>query len=172
MELYETIAKRRSVRKYQERPLDEEALKRIMKAVSYAPSAKNIQPYVFIMVRDPEVKAKLAAAAFGAKWMAEAPVVLVVLGNVEDAYGTMGGFQSSVFIDAAIAIDHLTLAATAEGLGTCWIGAFSEEKVIDILGLEDNDWRVVAMVPIGYSMDEPEPRPRKSISELFRNERL
>ncbi|MDG6220599.1 MAG: nitroreductase family protein [Candidatus Thermoplasmatota archaeon] len=172
MEINEAIMKRRSVRKYQERPVDEEALKQIMKAVSYAPSAKNIQPYIFILVRDPDMKAKLAHAAFGAKWIAEAPIVVVLLGNVEDAYGTMGGYQSSVFIDAAIALDHLTLAATAEGLATCWIGAFSEEKVVDAMGIDDNDYRVVALTPLGYPAEEPGPRPRKGISQLFRNERL
>ena len=172
MELIEAITKRRSVRKYQERPVDEEALKRVMKAVSHAPSAKNIQPYVFILVRDPDMKARLAAAAFGAKWIAEAPIVVVALGNVEDAFATMGGYQSSVSIDTAIALDHLTLAAVNEGLATCWIGSFSEEKVLDAMEIDDNDWRVVAMTPLGHPAEEPEPRPRKNISQLFMNEHL
>jgi len=172
MELIEAITTRRSVRRYQERPVEEDALKRVKKAVTYAPSAKNIQPYAFILVRDPDMKSKLAAAAFGAKWLTEAPIIVVALGNVEDAYATMGGYQSSVFIDTAIALDHLTLAATAEGLGTCWIGAFSEEKVLYAMDIDDNDWRVVAMTPLGYPLEEPEPRPRKNSSQIFRNEAL
>ena len=152
--------------------MPEDVLKRIMKAVTYAPSAKNLQPYVFVLVRDVDTKKKLVQACYGERWIAEAPIIVVALGNVNDAYPTIGGYMSSFAIDTAIAMDHLILAATNEGLGTCWIGAFDEEKVKKALGITGHDWRVVALTPLGYPAEEPEPRDKKNVWEIFKNERL
>jgi len=171
MDFTEVVKARRSVRKYTSSPLDEEAVKRIFRAFRQAPSASNKQPYKLLVIRDEDKKLKLVHACKGAKWIAEPPIVLVACAYVDEAYPTMGGYMSSYPIDVAIALDHLTLAAAAEGIGTCWIGAFSEERVKDVLDLP-KDVKVVALMPMGYPAEEPEARPRKHLSELVCYEEL
>ena len=149
MDVMEAIRNRRSVRAYSDRPIPAEVIQRMRQALRYAPSACNIQPWHFILVQDAKLRQDVAAAAKGQHWMAQAPMIVAACGFQEQAYKHMGGQSNSVDIDLAIAIDHLTLAAVAEGLGTCWIGAFSEDKVKQVLGVPANV-KVVAMTPLGY----------------------
>lgn len=117
------------------------------------------------MVRDELTRLKIAAAANGQKFIAQAPIVVVACGFPDDAFPTVGGYMSSHVIDVAIALDHMTLAAHALGLGTCWIAWFKEEKVREILGIPE-DVRVIALTPLGYPDEVPERTPRKNIEEL------
>lgn len=117
------------------------------------------------MVRDELTRLKIAAAANGQKFIAQAPIVVVACGIPDDAFPTVGGYMSSHVIDVAIALDHMTLAAHALGLGTCWIAWFKEEKVREILGIPE-DVRVIALTPLGYPDEVPERTPRKNIEEL------
>ena len=133
MNILEAIKKRKSVRNFLDKPIEEEKLKIVMEAARIAPSAKNRQEWRFIIVKDTEVRKKLAEAAKGQKFVGEAPVVIVAYA-LDDGYVMTCG-QLSYPIDVAIALDHISLAAVEVGLGTCWIGAFYEDKVKEILGI-------------------------------------
>ena len=166
MDLMEAIKTRRSVRKYKETPVPENLLKEVLNAARCAPSADNAQPWKMIVVRDEQIKHRLAAACNSQKFIEQAPVLLVACGIPEEAFQTVGGYMSSHVIDASIAVDHLTLAAHAAGLGTCWIAWFKEDKVRDILGIPE-DVRVVALTPLGYPDEVPERTTRKNLEDLI-----
>ena len=175
MEVLEAIKTRRSVRSYASRPIPSDVLERMRQALRYAPSACNLQPWRFIFVTDAELRGKVAQAASDQLWMADAPVTVVGCALSGEAYNGMGGRGNSAEIDVAIALDHLTLAAVAEGLGTCWIGSFNEKQVKRILDIPAPT-KVVAMTPLGYPktpdliapLDESE---RKPPSEIFTTDR-
>ena len=166
MDLMEAIKTRRSIRRYKPTPVPEGLLKEVLNAARLAPSADNAQPWRIIVVRDELMKAKLCPACNGQKFIAQAPLVLVLLGIPDEAYETAGGYMSSHVIDATIAFDHLTLAAAANGLGTCWIAAFKEDKVQELLGIPQ-DVRVIALSPLGYPDETPERTGRRNPEELF-----
>ncbi|MCX6677158.1 MAG: nitroreductase family protein [Methanothrix sp.] len=163
MDLMQAIRARRSIRNFQERPVEEELLLAVLEAGRLAPSAKNMQDWRFIVVRDSATRRRLAGAARDQQFVAQAPVVIAACGT-SDLVMTCG--QPAYAIDVAIALDHMTLAAASLGLGTCWIGAFYEDKVKEILGVPQ-EIRVVALLPLGYPAEEPEPRPRKSLDEVL-----
>jgi nitroreductase len=175
MNVLEAIRMRRSVREYSTKPLPPEVLSQMRQALRAAPSACNFQPWRFVMVTDPQQRRKLAQAANGQMWMADAPVTVVACGLADQAYKKMGGRGNSVEVDVAIAVDHLTLAAVDGGLGTCWIGAFDEKKVKRLLDIPA-EVKVVAITPLGYparaGLNRPlEDRRRKDETELFSMER-
>ncbi len=166
MDFYEVIKKRKSIRKYKSDPIPKDVLDRILEAGRIAPSAKNIQPWRFIIVKDQEIKKQVAQACRGQDWMADADIILVACILNDIAWGRMGGYMSSGPVDLAIAVDHMILAAANEGLGTCWIGAFVEEDVKKILSVPENV-TVIALTPIGYPAEEAKDRGRKPNSEIF-----
>ena len=148
MEFYDVIRERKSIRKYKRNPIPDEVLNRILEAGRIAPSAKNLQPWHFIVVKDRQIKGEVAEACRGQHWMADADVILAGCILNEIAWGRMGGYMSSGPVDLAIALDHIILAAANEGLGTCWIGAFVEEDVKKILKVPKSV-TVMALTPIG-----------------------
>ena len=171
MNVLDAIRTRRSVRSYAAKPIPAEVMERMRQALRLAPSACNIQPRHFIFVTDAALRREVAQAANGQKWMADAPVTVVGCGLPQEAYKRMGGHGNSVDADVAIALDHLTLAAVAEGVGTCWIGAFDEEKVKSLLKIPE-EVKVVAMTPLGYPTSSDLNRPiedgrRKGEPEIF-----
>jgi len=149
MDVMEAIRVRRSVREYSARPIPPDVMERMREALRLAPSACNYQPWKFVIVTDAALKEQIASAANNQHWIAGAPVVVVGVGFPDQAYKRMGGRGNSVDVDLAIALDHLTLAAAAEGLGTCWIGAFDERRVKSLLNVPAGA-KVVAMTPLGY----------------------
>ena len=168
MDLYDAIWKRRSVRSFLSRDIEDRKLNRILEAGLSAPSASNKQPWRFIVVRDEDMRKKLASASRNQNFVAEAPVVLVACGVDPDYVMACG--QHAYTVDVSIAVDHITLAAVVEGLGTCWIGAFSEDQVKSLLSIPD-DVRVVALLPMGYPADNPAPTQRKSFETRVTVER-
>lgn len=164
MELQEAIARRRSIRKYKADPLPGEVWFRISEAGRLAPSANNVQPWRFFVIRDGETKRRLAAAARNQAFIAEAPVLIVAVAAEKRLMGH-GQYEAWV-VDLSIALDHMSLAAAAEGVGTCWIGAFDPAAVREILGLEA-DAGVFMLMPFGYPAEDPAPRPRKQRAEIF-----
>jgi nitroreductase len=163
MDLTEAIKKRRSIRKYLPRKVENDKLDRVLEAGRLAPSAKNLQEWRFVVVRDEGRRKRLAEAAKGQTFVGEAPVVIAACATVTDYVMTCG--QLTYPIDLAIALEHMVLAAAAEGLGTCWIGAFYEEEVKKLLNIPP-EVRVVALLPLGYPDESPHPRPRKEIGEI------
>ena len=176
MDVFEAIQQRYSVRQYRPQPVESEKLERVLEAARLAPSAGNRQPWKFAMVSDIGLKQELADAANGQQFIAEAPVIVVGVGFPDLAYKRMGGYGNSTDVDLAIALDHLTLAAAAEGLGTCWIGAFDEAEVKALLNIPA-EAKVVAMTPLGYperpDLIHPiEDAKRKPANEIFVNEKF
>jgi nitroreductase len=157
MDVFDAIAKRRSIRKYHRVPVPEDKLRRVLEAAQAAPSASNRQELRFIVVRDQATRELLVRAAADQGFLADAGVVIV--GCATDASRRWHA------VDAAIAIDHMTLAATALGLGTCWIGAFEEGAVKSIVGVPENV-KVVMLLALGVPADEGRPRARKSLDDL------
>jgi len=167
MDLFEAIEKRRSIRKFKPGQVREEDLKKILQAGRLAPSGGNRQPWCFIIVRDSETKNALAIASNDQKFVAEADTVIVALGD-SGAYPKASTSSTRILHkqDPMIAIEHMVLAATALGYGTCWIGAFSEAEVKKILKIPEN-LTVVALLPVGVPDESPQPRPRKPFDEIF-----
>jgi nitroreductase len=165
VEVIEAIKSRRSIRSYKSKPITDELLQKVLGAARLAPSANNAQPWKMIVVRNEEKKLKVAQAANNKNWLAEAPVIIVACGIPDDADAYMGGYMNSFPVDVAIALDHLTLMAASEGLATCWIGHFNEDKLKDLLEIPE-DIHIVALLPIGYPNEEKETKGRKHISEL------
>ena len=149
MDVHEAIRIRRSVRSYSSDPIPPEVLERLHRAMRSAPSACNWQPWHFVFVTDPQLRRNVADAAHSQVWMADAPVIVAGCGFPEHAAKAMGGHRNSVEVDVAIAMDHLALAAAAEGLGTCWIGAFDEGRIKLLLNIP-HAAEIVALMPVGY----------------------
>jgi nitroreductase len=168
MDVMDAIKARRSIRSYEDRVIEEDKLNRVLEAGRLAPSARNFQDWKFIVVSAEKTRKKLAEAAKDQTFVGEAPVVIVACGTVTDYVMTCG--QLTYPIDVAIAVDHMTLKAVEEGLGSCWIGAFYEDKVKEILGIP-TEIRVVAMLPIGYPKESPSQSPRKRWEDVITYER-
>ncbi len=150
MDVLDAIKTRKSIRKFLDKPVEEEKLKKILEAARLAPSAKNRQEWRFVIVRDKETRKKIAEAAGGQDFVGQAPVVIVACAETDGHLMTCG--QACYPIDVAITLDHITLMAVELGLGTCWIGKFYVDKVKEILGIPD-DIQVVELMPLGYPAD-------------------
>ena len=125
MNVMDAVKARRSIRAYQDRPIEEEKLLKVLEAGRLAPSARNLQDWKFIVVRDKNKRQRLSVVALDQSFVAQAPVVIVACGT-ETELMTCG--QYTYPIDVSIAVDHMSLEATDLGLGTCWIGAFHEDQ--------------------------------------------
>jgi nitroreductase len=170
LEFFELIGRRRSVRAYSSKPVEEGKLKRIFQAANMAPSAGNLQAYQVHVFRKQDKKEALAKAAFDQTFLVEAPVCLVFCADPSRSatkYGKRGAELYSVQ-DATIAGTFAMLAAVDLGLATVWVGAFDEEKVRKLVG--DKSVRPVAMFAVGYPAEEPEATPRRAIEEIFRGD--
>jgi nitroreductase len=151
MDLFEVVAARHSVRTYRSDPVPEELVERCLEAARLAPSWRNRQCWRFVVVRDAQLIAQLAAQrVYGYpinSWLHSAPVVIVACAEPELS-GRHGDLPYWA-VDTAIALEHLVLAATALGLGTCWIGGFDEESVRRLI-MAPSHVRIVAYTPLGY----------------------
>lgn len=175
LDVMEAIRRRRSVREYRREPIPQAVLERVTDALRLAPSACNYQPWRFLLVTDPRLRAEIAHACHGQLWMADAPVTVVACALPEAAYKRMGETWNSADVDVAIALDHLMLAAVGEGLGTCWIGSFDEKAVKAVLDIPEGA-KVVGLTPLGSPLREGLIRPvlegeRKPRSEVFSTDR-
>jgi len=163
MALLSQIKNRYSVRSYQSRPVEKEKLLTVLEAARLAPSAKNFQEWRFVVVQDEAVRRKLMVAANNQAFVGEAPVVIACCAT--NAEYSMRCGQLSYPIDLAIAIDHMTLQAVEEGLGTCWVGSFYEDQVKAILGIP-KEVRVVELLVIGYPKDRARPKDRRPLDQI------
>ncbi len=164
MDVFEAIGKRRSIRNYQDREVEEDKLFKILEAARQAPSASNRQEWRFVVVRDKITRLKLCQAAKGQGFVNEAPVVIACCAQTDNHIMTCG--QACYVIDLAIAIDHMSLAAVELGLGSCWIGAFHEKEVKKILDIPQ-EIRVVEMLTLGYPAQEPTgPKKRLALEKI------
>ncbi|NTU59362.1 MAG: nitroreductase [Chlorobiaceae bacterium] len=172
MDIFEVIDNRRSIRKYTDRPVEQEKILRMLDAARLAPSWKNMQCWRFLVLTDPERK-RLLLDAFpdgnpGKNAISTAPVSIVVCADPSES-GVENGIEYYI-ADTAIAFEHLCLAAQALGLGTCWMGWYDEAMLKSALGLPRHI-RVIGITPLGYPDQSPKQRPRKPLSDIvFFNE--
>jgi nitroreductase len=150
----ELAKKRYSTRSYKEVPVEREKLEQVLETGRIAPSAGNRQPLYFVVATDDKVR-KEVASTYRGQWIRQAPAIIVVCGDHSTSW-KRGDGKDHCDIDAAIAADHMTLAAAELGLGTCWICAFDAKKCRKILQLPKNV-EAIALLPIGYPDDQGDP---------------
>lgn len=164
MDFFEVIQKRYSVRSFAPRAVEEEKIMQILEAGRLAPSAVNYQPRHFVVITDPELKEAISQA-YPRDWFKQAPVIIAALGDHSLSWKRKDG-KDHCDIDVAIAVDHMTLAAAALGLGSCWVCAFDAEICHRVLNLPDH-LEVTVLLPIGYpDKQSQKARPRRDIAEL------
>jgi nitroreductase len=172
MDVIDAIKGRRSVRAFESaKDVSEKTVEGLIVAAQWAPSAGNIQPWEFIVVRRLEIKKRLAEAAFNQSFIEEVPVVIVVCADENrssEGYGQRGRTLYCIQ-DTAAATQNIHLAAYSAGLGTCWVGAFKEEDVSEILNIPKGI-RPVALIPVGYASKASAPRRKRAVSEIVHYE--
>lgn len=164
MEVLQAIRVRRSVRSYTSEPVPDEVLSRLLEAARLAPSAMNYQPWRFIVVKSKEKRKTIAESGLFGRFLSQAPVVIVACGDTGSKYHVH---------DTCIALEHLVLAATSEGLGTCWVVSFKEQTVRELLKIPEG-FSVVALLSVGYPSEKRDLmgsilhffRPKKRLNEI------
>jgi len=164
MDFFDLIASRYSVRAYKPNPVEDEKLAKVLEAARLAPTAANRQP-IRILVLDTAQHGEGLGRVYSAKWLTDAPLVLCVCGVEAEGWVRRHDGKSYLDVDAAIVMDHIVLAATALGLGTCWIAAFDPAAASEALGLPDGVEPII-ITPLGYPDDRPGEKRRKSLEEL------
>jgi nitroreductase len=171
MGLSEVIKGRRSIRTFKNQDVPEETVEKLINAARWAPSAGNIQPWEFVIVRKPAVKKKLAQAALNEAFVEDAPVVIVVC--ADEKRSLMGyGFRGKTLYciqDTAAATQNILLTAHSLGLGTCWIGAFNEDEAKEAVNAPEGI-RPVAIIPVGYANEAPLQGSRRHLSQIIHHE--
>lgn len=168
MEVSKAIKERRSIRSYKSVPIPEEDLRKILDAGRWAPSSGNTQPLELVVVKDSETKEKLAKAARGQSFIAEAPVAIVVCANIPRntrRYGERGR-KMYIIQDTAAATQNMLLMAYSLGYGTCWIGSFYDEKVAEIIEAPEKI-RPLAIFPIGKPAQKPNAPSRRNLEDII-----
>lgn len=159
MSVFDVILSRRSIRKYEDKEIPKDVLDKIVEAGRQSPSAANRQPYRFVIVTDSETKNELKGLL--SSFLKNAPVVIVGCANQK---ALLTGKWAA--IDTAIALQDMVLVAWSLGLGSCWIGSFNEQKIKQLLKVPE-DWKIVALIALGYPAESPKPRKKKPTNELF-----
>ncbi len=163
MDFLRLAAERYSVRSYRTDEVETEKLKKVLEAARLAPTADNMQPFRLIVMHTRGRESELRRI-YDRDWFVRAPVVICACGIPDQAWVRSDG-KNYCDIDAAIVLDHLVLAATSLGLGTCWISAFDMKAAQEVLGLPDNVCPI-AFTPLGYPGDQPGPKRRKPLTEI------
>ncbi len=163
MDFWDVLNKRYSVRQYLEKPVEPDKLARVLEAARVAPSGSNRQPWKLVVVRDELLRRQMVEACCDQKFIGQAPVVIAGVGTMPQRI--MHCDVPGDPVDVAIAMEHVALAAANEGLGTCWIGAFHQDKVRAVLGIPAT-CKVIEVMVLGYPADRQGPRTRKTIDEL------
>jgi nitroreductase len=165
MEFQELIRRRYSVREYLPAPVSEEALERILEAGRLAPTAANRQPFR-IVVLSTAGRHEALGRVYGRPWFLQAPIVICVCGVPEEAWVRKDG-RSHLDVDAAIVMDHMILAATDEGLGTCWIANFDIAAAREVFELRAGEVPLL-LTTLGHAADRPKLKERRSLESLVR----
>lgn len=168
MEIEDAIRNRRSIRSYQDRPVEDEKIEKILDAARWAPSAGNLQSMEYVIVKDKETRGKLAETSWGQCQVSEAPINIVVCCNFSKIshYGERGEKLYTIQ-ESGACIQNMLLTAHSLGLGTCWIGAFDENAVREIIGVPDNV-KPVGIITVGYPDEKPTSNRRDLKDSVFR----
>ena len=168
MDFTEVIKNRRSHRKFTEDIVDDEIIERVIEAARLAPTWSNMQGARYIVVKN-KTQIKEIADAYKQKWIEHVPMLIVVCIAPNKSGKNINGLEYFT-VDAAICMEHIVLAATNEGLGTCCIGLFNEEKIKEVLSIPEKV-RVIALTPLGYSKYTPREQIRKPIEQICFSEK-
>ena len=169
------VEKRRSVRRFQDKPVQRDLLRDCVEAARLAPSAENVEPWRFVIVDDPDAKATLANAAFSGvyratRWAEKAPALVVLLSKKDILANRLGKQITGIhyyLIDIGIAGEHFVLQAADSGLGTCWIGWFDPRKTRKVLDVPAS-WQPVAMLAVGHpATDKQAEKKRRSLDDIL-----
>lgn len=163
MELTEVIKNRKSIRDYKDTPVPEDKLQKVLEAARLAQSGANRQEWKFVVVRDANKREVLCHAAGGQKHVGQAPVIIAAVSTAPEKM--MKCEVPSGPVNVSIAIDHMTLVAHEEGLGTCWIGAFSQEESRGILEIPES-CTIIALLTLGFPNQEGKEKTRKTMEEI------
>jgi nitroreductase len=174
------IEGRRSVRKYLDKPVEDEKLLQLLEAARLAPSGDNTQPWHFIVIKSEENRKKLAEISHNQKWMLTAPVFIVCVADIRcrlmdgvdiaiDEFSPQQELKR-IIRDTAIAAEHIVLEAENQGLSTCWIGWYTQKDIRPALNLPEDKY-VLCILTVGYGAETPKPRPRRKLDELIRYEK-
>lgn len=169
MNFDELVKVRYSVRAYQAKPVEEEKINKILEAAVLAPTAVNKQPFQIIVVHTSQNKEGLARI-YHREWFIQAPLIICVCALPLQGFVRKSDGMNYAWVDASIVMTHIILAATEQGLGTCWIANFDAANARQVLELPDNV-DPVSFTPLGYAADEAKPKVRKAVGELVRYEK-
>ena len=174
------ITLRRSIRKYLDKPVDDDKVMRLLESARLAPSGNNSQPWHFIIIRDEGIRQRIAKTSHDQEWMLSAPLFIACVADIrsriESAVEIVLDEESpqndlkKIIRDTAIAAEHIVLEAVNEGLGTCWVGWYTQNEIRPILGVAADKY-VVAILTVGYADEDPRPRPRKEFKEMIHYDR-
>jgi nitroreductase len=171
MDVLEAVRGRRSVRAFRNEDISAESVDKLLDAARWAPSAGNIQPWEFIIIRKPEIKARLVEAALDQSFIGAAPVVIVVCADEDRSSQRYGPRGKTLYClqDTAAAVQNILLTAHSLGLGTCWVGAFDEDETRTILNIPLGT-RPVAIIPVGCPDESPSPRSKRPALQTVHHE--
>jgi len=178
--MLEPINVRRSIRKYSDRPIEDEKIIQLLESARSAPSGSNTQPWHFIIVKAELTKQKLADVSHNQQWMNSAPVFIVCVADIRSRIqgdrimhldeNSPQEELKQIIRDTSIAIDHMVVEASNLGLGTCWVAWFRQEEIRPILNIPSDKY-VVSILTLGYANESPKARPRKKFEEIVHYEK-
>ena len=169
MDFYDVVRKRYSVRAYRKDPIPDDVLRRVLEAAVLAPTAANRQAFRLIVAHT-EGREQELSRVYDRPWFVQGPVVIAAVGVPESAWVRRGDGKNYCDLDIGIVMEHLVLAATAEGLGTCWVAAFDPQAAREVLRLPP-EAEPIAFTPLGYPATEGLQKGRKPFEELISYER-
>lgn len=177
--MIEEIKIRRSIRKYLNKPVEDEKIIQLVESARLAPSGSNTQPWHFIIVKSELIKQKLAKVSHNQQWMISAPVFIVCVADIRCRIAEDVGILikedspqeelKQIIRDTSISISYMLLEANRLGLGTCWVGWFIQEEIRPILNIPSDKY-VVGIITLGYANEAPEARPRKKLEKIVHYE--
>ena len=167
MEFFEVVGKRHSLRAFKDKEIEKEKLEKLLYVANSAPSAGNLQALEIFLVKDIQKKQKLVKAVLGQDFVAEARIVLVFFADHQRSASKYGqrGEELYCIQDATLSAAYAWLQAVELGLGACWVGAFDEKLIKEILEIK-HDWHPIAILPIGYPDEKPRSTLRRDLSDL------
>jgi nitroreductase len=168
MEFSDVIKNRRSVRGYSDRAVEDEKLSNILESARWAPSWANKQCWHFIVIKDRGKIEQISKSSAINKWLKNSPVIILACAE-PGLSGSRNGIDYFA-VDVAISMEHLVLAAADLGLGTCWIGAFDEQKMKKVLDVPDHI-KIVALTPVGYPAEKQNMREKMTRSIIKSSKR-
>lgn len=172
------IEMRRSIRKYSNKPVEDEKINELLESARLAPSGNNTQPWHYIVVKSEEMRQKIVEASHNQKWMFTAPVFIVCVADIRcrikegDVHLDDNSPQDElkrIIRDTSISTGYMLLEANSLGLGVCWVAEFTQEEIRPVLNIPSDKY-VVGVLTIGYPDETPKARPRKKLEDMVHYE--